>query len=297
MDFLVGTSLIAAFIAGLAALFAPCCITVLLPSYLGSIFRERSKVFLMTFIFFLGVLTVFLPLGFGSAVFGQLLSKYHNAIFIIGSIFLLALGLSMILGLHLSLPFHVNPTLKNHHPLSVFLLGILSGVATTCCAPVLAGVMALSALPGSIFWGIMYTLSYVLGMVMPLFFIASFLDRSTVTKKFMRIRRPISYALGSIKISLTISEAISGGMFIVMGIVTMILAFTNKLTVHTALQTNINIYLTKLLNAIRSVIGMMPEYIWAIIFMLILTGIIFKAFKTFKKEKYEQQNSDKFKQQ
>jgi len=50
MDLLVSTSMVAAFIAGVAALFAPCCITVLLPSYLGSIFRERTKVFLMTFI-------------------------------------------------------------------------------------------------------------------------------------------------------------------------------------------------------------------------------------------------------
>ncbi|KKT96799.1 MAG: Cytochrome c biogenesis protein transmembrane region, partial [Parcubacteria group bacterium GW2011_GWA2_45_15] len=30
MDVLVGTSLVAAFVAGVAALFAPCCITVLL---------------------------------------------------------------------------------------------------------------------------------------------------------------------------------------------------------------------------------------------------------------------------
>ena len=89
MDLLVSTSMVSAFIAGIAALFAPCCITVLLPSYLGSIFRERSKVFLMTFIFFLGILVVFLPLGLGSAVFGQLLSRYHTFIFAVGGTVLL----------------------------------------------------------------------------------------------------------------------------------------------------------------------------------------------------------------
>ena len=52
MEILVGTSLIAAFVAGVAALFAPCCITVLLPSYLGNIFKEKYKIFFMTFIFF-----------------------------------------------------------------------------------------------------------------------------------------------------------------------------------------------------------------------------------------------------
>jgi len=72
MEALVGTSLIAAFVAGVAALFAPCCITVLLPSYLGSIFREKYKIFFMTFIFFLGIATVFLPIGLGASYLAQL---------------------------------------------------------------------------------------------------------------------------------------------------------------------------------------------------------------------------------
>ncbi|MFA4831177.1 MAG: cytochrome c biogenesis protein CcdA [Patescibacteria group bacterium] len=287
MDLLVGTSLAAAFIAGMAALFAPCCITVLLPSYLGSIFRERRKVFVMTFIFFLGILLVFLPLGLGSAAFGQLLSRYHNVIFIFGSIFLLILGLVLLSGRHVSLPFHVNPTLKSHHPFSVFTLGVFSGIATTCCAPVLAGVLALSVLPGSIFLGVMYTLSYVLGMVTPLFFIASFLDKSAITKKLMRVRKPISYSLGSIKISLTIGEFISGVMFIIMAVVTMSLAFSNKLNVHSAYQIDINIYLTKLFNSIRAAVTLLPEYGWAIIFLLLLIGLITKTIYLFKKEKYE----------
>ena len=39
METLIIASLVTAFIAGTAALFAPCCITVLLPAYLGSIFK------------------------------------------------------------------------------------------------------------------------------------------------------------------------------------------------------------------------------------------------------------------
>ena len=244
----------------------------------------------MPFIFFLGILLVFLPLGLGSAAFGQLLSRYHNAIFIFGGIFLLILGLMLLLGRHYSLPFHVNPTLKSHHPFSVFLLGIFSGIATTCCAPVLAGVLALSVLPGSMFWGVMYTLSYVLGMVTPLFFISAFLDKSVITKKFMRVRQSISYSIGSIKISLTISELISGLMFIAMAIVTMSLAFANKLNVHSAYQVNINIYLTKLFNTLRGLISLLPEYVWAILFLILLIGLSKKTFTLFKKEEYERKD-------
>ena len=93
MELLLSASIVAAFIAGVAALFAPCCITVLLPSYFASIFRERYKIFLMTFIFFLGILAVFLPIGLGAAALGQLFSRYHNMIFGIGGVVLVALGI------------------------------------------------------------------------------------------------------------------------------------------------------------------------------------------------------------
>src|SRR3989338_10005336 len=107
MELLLNASLIAAFIAGMAALFAPCCITVLLPAYFASIFRERYKVFLMTFIFFLGILTVFLPIGLGAAALGRIFSQYHNAIFGLGSVFLVLMGLTIITGKHFSLPFRI----------------------------------------------------------------------------------------------------------------------------------------------------------------------------------------------
>ncbi|MEK7652641.1 MAG: cytochrome c biogenesis protein CcdA [Patescibacteria group bacterium] len=209
MELLLSASLIAAFIAGIAALFAPCCITVLLPAYFGSIFRERYKVFLMTFIFFLGILTVFLPIGLGVAALGKLFSQYHNIIFGIGSTFLTILGIFLLTGIHFSLPMRVSPALKKHNAVSVFVLGIFSGIATTCCAPVLAGVLALATLPSSIFWGGFYTLSFVLGMVAPLFIISLFLDKINFEQKFLRIfSRPIRYRLIGKEISITVSEAV-----------------------------------------------------------------------------------------
>src|SRR3990170_8498448 len=102
MELLLSASIIATFIAGVAALFAPCCITVLLPSYFASIFREKRKVFLMTFIFFLGILAVFLPIGLGAATLGKFFSQYHNIIFGIGGTFLAILGIILLTGIHFS---------------------------------------------------------------------------------------------------------------------------------------------------------------------------------------------------
>jgi len=185
METLIIASLITAFVAGIAALFAPCCITVLLPSYLGSIFREKRMVLLMTFVFFLGLLTVFLPLGMGAAGLGKLFSRFHDPIYIIGGIFLLFLGASILLGRHFSMPFSIHPKIKVTNAGSVFTLGIFSGFATMCCAPVLAGVVALSILPNSIFWGGVYSFAYVLGMVAPLFLIAYLLDKNHFAQKLM----------------------------------------------------------------------------------------------------------------
>ena len=252
MELFLSASIIAAFVAGIAALFAPCCISVLLPSYFASIFRERRKVFIMTFIFFLGIFTVFLPIGLGAAALGSFFSQYHNTVFGIGGIFLTVLGAVILTGKHFSLPFRVHPMFKKHNAASVFMLGVFSGIATTCCAPVLAGVLALAALPGSIFWGGIYTLSYVFGMVAPLFLISFFLDKVNFEQKFQRIfNRQIRYRLGGKEISITVSEAIAGITFLAMGVLILYLAFTNRLFMQAGgYQTSVNIYFAKILQLI-----------------------------------------------
>lgn len=285
MTLLVGTSMVAAFAAGIAALFAPCCITVLLPSYLGSIFRERRKVFLMTFIFFLGILVVFLPLGLGSAAFGRILSRYHNTIFAIGGAFLTLLGASLILGKRFSLPFHVNPTLKSHNPFSVFTLGVFSGIATTCCAPVLAGVLALTVLPGSVWLGVVYTMAYVLGMVTPLFILSVILDRTKMTERMMGLRKPIQYKLFGWTIRATVTELLSGIIFLGMGILTAWLALGNRLTMRTGYQVTINAWVTKLLNAIRGFTSLLSETGWAIVFVLFFIGLTARVVYLLRKER------------
>ena len=58
----------------------------------------------MTFIYFLGLLAVFLPIGLGASALTQLFSAYHNIIFTLGSLFLILLGLTLVLGFQFSFP-------------------------------------------------------------------------------------------------------------------------------------------------------------------------------------------------
>lgn len=287
MELLISTSLLAAFIAGVAALFAPCCVTVLLPSYFGSIFRTRRKVFLMTFTFFLGILTVFLPLGLGVSALGQFFSRYHREIFTVIGLLLFTLGISLLLGKRLPMPkrFHPKPELTGKENVwSVFVLGIFSGIATTCCAPVLAGAFALSMLPGSYIWGIVYTLAYVLGMVTPLFVLSLILDRSRMTDRLFGARKPITLHFFGKDVTVRISDLLAGATFTIMGVLTLFWAFTGNLTMHSELQISVNVYLTKVQLWLNQFIGGVPQYVWAILIVGIFAWIATAAAKQFKKE-------------
>lgn len=286
METLVGTSLIAAFVAGVAALFAPCCITVLLPSYLGNIFRERYKIFFMTFVFFLGVATVFLPIGLGASFLAQLFSRYHNIIFSVGGIFLIVLGLSMLFGKKFTTPTSLRDGMKRHVS-SIYVLGIFSAIATTCCAPVLAGVLTLSVASGTIIWGALYTLAYVLGMTLPLFVIAVFLDRVNLTEKFTNAKKTVTMRIGSMRWRITVSELISGLIFLLMGGYITYLAFVDRLSMSSDYQLQMNLYNAKFLNAIKGFVDLVPEYIWAFIFIGIIAWISYVFSRQYKNKKHE----------
>ena len=289
MEILVGTSLVAAFVAGVAALFAPCCITVLLPSYLANIFKEKYKIFFMTFIFFLGILTVFLPIGLGASFLSQLFSKYHNIIFTVGGIFLMILGFSMFFGKRMTAmttPTSVRDNMKKHVS-SIYVLGIFSAIATTCCAPVLAGVLALSVTSGSIFLGVFYTLAYVVGMTLPLFVIAAFLDKANLTQKFTGAKKMVKMKMAGFEWRVTVSELISSAIFILMGGYITYLAFKNKLFTHSSYQLDMNIWNAKFMGSINRFVSLVPEYVWATLFAGIIILVSYVFIKQLKKQKYE----------
>jgi cytochrome c-type biogenesis protein len=66
------------------------------------------------------------------------------------------------------LPIDVPQPKLTGSTLSVFGLGLFSGAATACCAPVLAGAIALSATSGTVAGGLLLGIAYVAGMMAPL---------------------------------------------------------------------------------------------------------------------------------
>src|SRR6266853_883397 len=174
---LFGGSMLASFLAGTVALFAPCCISVMLPAYFASSFASRRALIAMTFVFEAGISLIILPVALGAAALGAFNSAHHLAIYLAGGILMVALGGYMIAGGKLNLPM---PGMRARHgrgPLAVLSLGAFSGLASSCCAPVLAGVAALAGVSGSYPAALTLGVAYVFGMVFPLFLIALLWDQ------------------------------------------------------------------------------------------------------------------------
>ncbi|MGH3868448.1 MAG: cytochrome c biogenesis CcdA family protein [Pseudonocardiaceae bacterium] len=105
-EVLFGTTLLAAFLGGLVALLAPCCVSVMLPAYLATGFRHRGGVVASTLVFGAGVGTVILPIGLGATVLSGLLVSQHLWVFSLGGVSMIAGGVAVLVGWkpHLPMP-------------------------------------------------------------------------------------------------------------------------------------------------------------------------------------------------
>src|SRR5437660_8925695 len=212
-----GGSLLAAIIAGAIAWFAPCCISVMLPAYFASSFQNRRRLVAMTFLFAAGIATVILPIAMGASVLRQLLTTQHTAIYVTGGVLMLALAIYVLLGGQIHLPMPGRRAGGKTGMLSVYSLGIFSGVASSCCAPVLAGVIALSSVASSFWLALGLGTAYVFGMVAPLFAIALLWER--LGGRVSRLFRPraFTWRLGPLRSTLSATNLASGLLLALIG--------------------------------------------------------------------------------
>ncbi|MET1175704.1 cytochrome c biogenesis CcdA family protein [Paenibacillus amylolyticus] len=213
--------------AGLLSFFAP-CILPLIPVYVsylsGSMVngtnqqqpdtnsvRLRSTLVLRTFLFVLGLSLVFVLLGFGSGMVGNLISS-PVFIAICGAIVVLfgiyQTGLIRLSWLERERKLS-NDQAKRGGYVGAFLLGLTFSFGwTPCIGPVLAAILGIAAGEGSPLYGGFLMFLYTLGLAIP------FLILSVFSEYVMkRIRRLYRY-MGVIKIT-------SGCILIVMGLLLM----------------------------------------------------------------------------
>jgi cytochrome c biogenesis protein CcdA len=165
----------------------------LFPAYLASAVKNRRWTLLpLTFVFALGLAAVLLPVTLGVGLVMTSVRRFHTPLYVVGGLLMLALAVLALLGRSWSLPRFVRtPNIERGDTASVFALGVFSGVASSCCAPVMAGVMALSALAGTTIGAASLGLAYVFGMVFPLFLMALLWDRFDLGQRRLFQAKPV----------------------------------------------------------------------------------------------------------
>lgn len=222
------TSLIAAYVAGMVALFAPCCITFLLPAYLANVFKEKEKVLLMTLVFGMGIFVVLLPAVVGVSFISQALFRYHDPVYIFGGLVLLVVAVTTFLGVKLPMPSMPGTPAGKTDILSIFSLGIVSGITSACCAPVLIGILTLTFLSPNFFGAIAIGAMYVLGMITPLLLIALFLNGKMPGVAFLR-KEILSFKFLGRTFHVIMSNLIASMIFLFSGWIILVLSLTGKL--------------------------------------------------------------------
>lgn len=216
-DLLLSTTVLASFLGGVVALLAPCCVSVMLPAYMASAFRRRSRIVAMTLVFAAGVATVILPVALGATALSRLFIEQHAWVYTIGGAAMVIAGAAVLAGWMPRLPMPGMRTPASTGVVSVYGLGAFSGVASACCAPVLAGVVAASGAVSSFPAALAVGIAYVFGMVAPLALLAVIWDRRRWDTARL-VNRQLRLRLGPWRRQVPLGTAVAGFLLAAMGL-------------------------------------------------------------------------------
>lgn len=266
-ELLVGTTLLASFLGGVVALLAPCCVSVMLPAYLSTGFRHRGGVAPATLVFGAGVATLILPIGLGATALSRLLFGGHVWVFSIGGALMIAAGIAVFAGWSPNLPMPAARAARAGSYRSAYLLGMFSGAASACCAPVLAGVAVLSGAAASFPVALAVGVAYVAGMVTPLAVIALIWDARRERATRALTDKTIVLRWGQHRRALPLGTAISGALMIAMGVLAIVLAATGPGMPSGGWQTEMSGWLQHVSASMLHALSWLPG--WAVIAVLV----------------------------
>ena len=237
MDVLFAGSLAAAFAAGLVAFFAPCCAGVMLPTYLAAVSGgSRFRIARLSAVYVAGVAVVVFPITLGASALAAYVSDWHAQIFVLGGVMMLFVAAALWRGS--MLPVKVPKPVMTGSAASVFALGAFSGAATACCAPVLAGAVALSATSADVAGGLLLGAAYITGLVVPLVPLALLAARVRG-----RVSDPkLALRLGGYTKRLTVSRLAGSALFAGFGLLFIGLALTGNSDTAPGFQETVGIW-------------------------------------------------------
>ncbi|MFY9484884.1 MAG: cytochrome c biogenesis protein CcdA [Patescibacteria group bacterium] len=268
---------------GMIMLFAPCCITFMLPAYLGTVFKAKRLVIWMTLMFALGITTIMLPLVLGARFLATFFNQYHFYVFALGSLLMIAIGVMSLLGKTIKLPLMARwhaPRVTN--TASAYVLGVVSGISSTCCAPVLLGAVSLSVLSASWLQSVGVGIAYTLGIVFPLFIFGLFFEQGYWRWGQKLQQKTVSFGRATVPLVNFISFLLFAGS----GIAFLILSATNRLGMNpqaAKVASDFRYYVTVVTKPIRA----LPygDLLFGTLLLILVSLFIRKAIRQFVNEK------------
>lgn len=211
--------LVSAFLGGTLAVLSPCA-ALLLPAFFASTVGTGPRLLLHGAVFYVGLLTVLVPLGIGAGAVGAVFATHRQAIVLVASVVLVGLGAAQILGFGFD-PARLLPGASRLHArasrtglVATLLLGAASAIAGFCTGPILGAVLTLAAARGDTVAAAALLAVYGAGMVAPLLLVAA-LWRRLGDRGRSRLRGRSFTVLGR---RLHTTSAITGTLIIAVGV-------------------------------------------------------------------------------
>jgi len=202
------TILLFVFLGGLMTSLSPCILSMLpvMLGYIGGLEKpSKSKGFITSMSFVLGLAATFALLGIAASLLGKAFGQIGSAWLYIIALFSIIMGLQLIGVVNINLPGLQAIPEKKGGVLGSFGVGLLFGlVASPCATPVLAVLMTYVAGQGVLWYGGLLLFIYGLGHGLPLIIAGTF---TAVLKSLPRLQRWSRYI-----------TLLSGGLLIVLGL-------------------------------------------------------------------------------
>jgi cytochrome c biogenesis protein CcdA len=222
---MIEISFAAAFIGGILALLSPCS-ALLLPAFFAYAFQSRSELTARTVLFFLGLATIFVPLGMGASLASTLFVDHRNTLILVAGFMLIGFGILELAGRSLSFIKLGGGSSETSSLFATYSLGMVYGFGGFCSGPILGSVLTVAATDGNVLRGGGMLAIYALGSVVPLFILAVLWDRLGLGGK--KLIRGWGFNVGPFSIHST--NLFAGIMFIGLGVLFIAFQGTNALT-------------------------------------------------------------------
>lgn len=191
------------------------CSALLLPAFFAYAFQSGRELTVRTGLFYLGLATIFVPLGMGASLATFLFLDHRDTMIIVAGGLLIAFGIAELAGRSFSFGSRGGQDAATSRSLfGTYTLGLVYGFGGFCSGPILGAVLTVAAASGSVFKGGGLLATYALGTTIPLFFLAMLWDRVGMGKR--RWVRGWGVKFGPINIHST--QAIAGFVFIILGV-------------------------------------------------------------------------------